>query len=284
MLIASLAIIMLGCKKYESTPLKKFTSEEKVALTEQLLNGTGFYWRGSAGEQMMIEEAKKFNPQHATVFREQGLPYLMRGMAADFYPHFQKMVQADSTEWQGYRGYYYLYLYRDYERAIADFDDVDERTPNFVDYPNTVSVDYMRAICYEKLQKPVKALEYINKHIKREKETVGENYIYVVAFIVKGQAHEKLNELNAAKEIYEKAIAIHPKNADLKYYYGKLLLKLGEKNEAAKVLAECREQFKKEEYNTRSFSEEFYQIYIQDIEEAEMRIDLLIEAESVLNI
>ena len=274
-LFGAFTLLVIGCHRYESVPMKEFTSEEKMVLAEQLLNGTGYryHYQGTVGEQMLIEEAKKYNPEHASVFREQGIPYLMRGMASKFYPYFQKMVQADSVEWQGYRGYYYLYLYRDYERALADFNDVDERTPNFVDYPQTISVDYMRAICYEKLNQPQKALEFIDKHLEKEQTTVGEGYIYAVAFICKGLAHEKLNQLDAAKNIYKRGIKIHPKNADLKYYYGKLLLKLGQKTEAAEVLAESRDQFKKEEHNTRPFSEEFYQIYLLDIEEAELSID-----------
>ena len=130
----------------------------------------------------------------------------------------------------------------------------------------------MRAICYEKSQKPIKALEFIDKHIETEKKTVGEGYIYTTAFILKGQAHEQLNQLKQAKRIYERGIELHPKNADLKYYYGKLLSKLGQHDKAVAILAEATVQFKKQEFSTRPFTEEFYQIYIQDIEEAEVAI------------
>ncbi len=270
-------ITMLGCQDYSSTPLKEFSAEEKEKLVEQLLNGAGFtfYYQGSVGEQLLIREAEKYNNQHASIYRERGIPQMTRGMAADFYSNFQKMVELDSVEWQGYRGYYYMYVYRDYERAIADLDMVDARTPNFVDYPQTISVDYMRGICYERLNCPEQALEYLDKHIANETKSVGENYIHTVAFIAKGQAHEQLNQFHEAKLIYEKAIALHPKNADLKYYYGKLLLKLRDKSGAADVLAECRDQFSKEEFNNRRYVEEFYQIYAQDIEEAEMSIDAI---------
>ena len=38
------------------------------------------------------------------------------------------------------------YFYRDYKRALKDIEEYDALTPNFVDYPQWTSVNYMRGI------------------------------------------------------------------------------------------------------------------------------------------
>ena len=274
-LLICFVITVFGCNNSTAYYKKSFSKERELQLADQFMNGMGYtyYYQGNVGEQMLIEEAKLYNDQHPEVFREQGIPYLKRGIANKFFPHYCKMAEADPEQWLGNKAYCIHYFFRDYERALADYDTLDAWTPNFVDYPFALSVDYLRAICYHKLKQPRKAIEYMDKHIAYEAKTVGKDYIYPVAFILKGLAHEDLNQLNEAKLIYEDGIKFHPKNADLKYYLGKLQTKLGNKVEAANLLMSAREQFNKGEFNSRSYVEEFYQIYIQDIEEAEMRID-----------
>jgi hypothetical protein len=66
--------------------------------------------------------------------------------------------------WQGWRGYLKLFFYRDYESAIADFNATDTLTTGFTDYPQSMSVDYLRGLAYFQLGEEEKALDYYTKY------------------------------------------------------------------------------------------------------------------------
>lgn len=264
-------LFLTTCESNPSFYKKEISKESHDELADKLLSGLGYryYYQGSVGEQALLEEAALYNPDHPEVWRERGIPYLKRGMAAKFYGPYDKCVQADAIEWQGYRGYCYLYFYRDYERALADFNALDTLTPNFVDHPQAQSVDFMRAICYLGMKDAKKSLAFIDKHIASETEKVGEDYIDAISFLTKGRAHELLNELDAAQATYELGIKVHNKNADLEYHLAKVLYKKGQKEKALALIEKAKTSFQEGYGNSRPYVEEFWQVYYADITDLE---------------
>ncbi|MEL7220836.1 MAG: hypothetical protein AAGJ93_05920, partial [Bacteroidota bacterium] len=158
-----------SCQRQEAVWYEKeFTSEEHKALSLNLLEGIGYYYQGSPASQMLLEEALAYDPNSAKIHREIGVPYLKRGIASAFPDYYGKAADLDPLGWTGWRGYLYLYFYRDYERAIADFNLTDTLTPNQVDYPQSISVDYMRGICYLMIDDYPSAIDYFDRHIAYE--------------------------------------------------------------------------------------------------------------------
>jgi len=166
-LFVATVFIFSACQQNDVLYQKEYSAKEKLALSESLLNGAGtdLYYQGTVAERMVILEGMKYNPTNAWGQRELGVPYLKRGFAHEAYKYYKKAVEADQAEWQGYMAYCWLYFYRDYETALEAIDAYDKLTPDFVDYPQATSVDYMRGICYLKLGDQDKAIHFMEKHL-----------------------------------------------------------------------------------------------------------------------
>ncbi len=262
----STLLFCFSCNSNYTFYKKEFTADEKLKNAEQLLQGLGYYYQGTPAQTKILEEIEIHNNKHPELWRERGIPYLKRGIASGYYPNYEKCIQLDAVNWQGFRGYCTLYFYRDYNRALQDFNELDVLTPNFVDYPQSTSIDYMRAICYLKLGQHEQALAMIKKHMAYEQEQVGENYVHAINFIIEGQIYEARGQMQDAQKSYEKGIRIHQKNADLKYYLARLLL---QKNQvkAQKLLKEAKADMQEGYSNSRPYVAEFFQVYLSDIDD-----------------
>jgi len=248
---------------------KEFSKEEEKELADKFITGLGNYYQGSVGEQFLLEEAAEYNDEHPEYWRERGIPYLKRGIASGYMPNYEKCVLYDSLGWQGWRGYCTLYFYRDYKRALKDFNELDVRTPNFVDHPQGTSIDYMRGICYLQMEEPQKALEYFDKHLAAQKKDIGYKYVYAVTFVLKGMSHIKLNQMEEAQKAFELGVQYNEKNADLEYQLAKILFQKEAYQESLKWIEKAKDSFNEGFYNYRPYVEEFYQVYLPDIEELE---------------
>jgi len=267
---------LIACQSEPVLFKKEFTSEEKWKLTDQMTSGLiRSYGQGSVSEVMVLEEAIKLTPHRADLYREIGIPYGKRGMPVEFHPPYSKAVELDPVEWQGYRGYMYLYFYRDYERAIADFDALDALTPNFVDYPQATSVHFMRAVAYMGLEDYDTALDYFDKHIVEELRTTTEDFIDLKTFVFQGICHYKKGEIDLARASFNRGTTNTPYSADLWYWTAKLALERRDKLAATAAIEKAAIQFKKEYFNNRPYVEEFHQIYEGDIQELKEKIAFL---------
>lgn len=260
-------IVVFSCQKHPALYKKDFTAEEKKKLAISLVDGLGNYYQGTPAQQFLLREALRHDSTNAQVWRELGVPYLKRGLAHEaMSKYYARAVELDPVGWQGWRGYLYLYFYRDYEHALADFNATDTLTPDFVDYPQSLSVDYMRGICYLQMEEFEQAVDFFDQHIAYETETTGFDYIDSKTFLYKGIAQLKMEQPEPAKSTFEQGLLIDPTNADLLFWLGKTLYQLEEADEARVKLEEARAQFLKGNHNQRPYVEEFYQTYLKEID------------------
>lgn len=251
---------------------KEFPAEDYTKIAEQLTEGGGIYYQGSVPNMFQYYEAAKYDPNSAQVSREIGVPYLKRGFPVEFHKYYAESANIDPQNWQGWRGYLYLYFYRDYERALVDFDATDVLTPDFVDYPQSLSVDYMRAICYYYLDQPKKAKAYIEKHIKLETKTVGREYIDSKSFVLLGLSQEKMNDLLEAKKSYEDALKYDADVASILFHLSEINHKLEDDEKALLYLGQAQKSLDRGIVYSRNYVNEFFKIYQEDIDELGKKI------------
>ncbi|GJM31485.1 MAG: hypothetical protein DHS20C18_04860 [Saprospiraceae bacterium] len=277
--IALLALLtMTCCNRSIDLYSRSYSTVEQQKLAQQFLAGVGtYYYQGSPQEIFLIKEGLKYNPNSASLWREFGAPTIKRGFARASYIYYGKAVDLDPLEWQGWRGYLYLYFYRDYQRALADFNATDTLTPNFIDYPQSTSVDFMRGICYLQLGEYDQALTFFEQHIEAEIGMVGEAYIDSRVFLFEGIAYFKLDKLDQAIKSFNRGLRVHEeKNADLWYWLAKSLMKKGQLSLAATALERAEEMYKRGYFHERSYVEEFYETYpamIANLQEELVRIE-----------
>lgn len=240
------------------------TKEEKV---EEAYRYGFSYYQGTPPHMNAFTYALELDPDKAETWRELSVTYLKRGIPHIWKDYYDEAVRRDSVIWQPWRGYLYLWFYRDYQKAIADFNASDTLTPNFIDAPQGHSVDYWRGIAYLGLKDYQNSLLYFDKYIETEIEESGEDWVEVTTFLYKGIAHYENNEPEKALAVLEKCIQYNSnKTADGKYYKALCLKDLGSIEDAIKVLEDAISDYKIGYYNERPYVEDIRQIYLEDLE------------------
>lgn len=257
----SLTILLVGggCQEnswYSKTPKYRYSS-----LSDRLLAGANAYYQGSPACQLTLMEGLKYDSSNASIWREMGVPYLKRGIAvkSDFY--FDMAVKHDAVSWLGYRGYNYLYFYRDFDRALDDFDKLDLLTPNFVDHPQGQNIDYMRGIAHYGAERYDSSIYYLKRYIALE----GEDWVDPNTYIYLGLDYEKNGDFNEAIKIFDLLIKHNPSSADAYFHKARILLSQGEVAKASEYIDVAHKKYSKGFYHQRSYVEVLDQIYEEDI-------------------
>lgn len=246
-------------------------SAPNKALAEEKFKEEHNYLQGSPRSMKLLEEAITLDSTYAEAIREYSVANLKRGMPHEWKPKFDNAVHHDAKTWQGYRGYLYLWFYRDYKKAIADFNALDTLTPS-MDYPQGHSIDFWRGIAYLGLKDYENSIAFWDKHITKETEDTGEDWVELEAFLYRGIAYYESGEKEKAMENFDKLIHYFKNSADAKYYKAKILFEQGEKEMALQMVENAIVDFDAGFYNNRAYVETLRQIYKQDLEELKTQI------------
>jgi len=257
-----------------------FSCEENQANAENLSIRQLAELKLKSGEQMLqgspesmrrIEEAIIIDSTYAEALRELSVAYLKRGMPHKWKAQYDNAVEHDPQTWVPWRGYLYLWFYRDYEKAIADFNASDTLTP-FLDYPQGHSVDFWRGIAYLGLKDYENSISYWNEHINKETKDTGEDWVELEAFVYRGIAHYESGDAKKALLDFDRAIHYFKQSADAKYYKAKILYEGGKSDEALILIQEGMKDFKNGFYNNRPYVETLRQIYLSDMQTLQSEI------------
>ncbi|HET8804385.1 MAG TPA: tetratricopeptide repeat protein [Aequorivita sp.] len=271
--LSILVIILAFSCSERKKDYSSLSNEERKTLSMEIFESGNYFHQGSPKSMTRIEEAIAMDPNNCDAVRELSVAYLKRGMPNKWSPQMNKSVECNAAIWQPYRGYNYLWFYRDYKKAIADFDASDTLTPNFTDAPQGHSVDYWRGIAYLGLDDYDKSISYFNTYLTQVTEQTGEDWAEPTAFLYRGIANYKKGNFDEAEKDFDKLLFYNRNNsADGKYYKALLLKEKMDCKSANKFLIEAQKDFKKSYYNNRDYVETLYQIFPQDFEK--LKLDL----------
>jgi len=250
---------------------KSDTAKNPRTLAEERFKDATFYMQGSVAFQNGIAEAVSIDPTFEPGVYELSVADLKRGLPNEWLPQYNKAVVLNPEQRIPWRGYLYLWFYRDYEKAIADFNASDTITP-YLDYPQGHSVDFWRGIAYLGAKDFDNSIAYWDKHITRETEDSGEDWVELEAFLYRGIAYYESDNKEKANENFDKVIQYFTNSADAKYYKAKLLLNEGHKKAALNMIEDAIVDFNNGYYNNRAYVETLRQIYLLDLEELKSKI------------
>ncbi|TCI92260.1 tetratricopeptide repeat protein [Tenacibaculum sp. M341] len=259
--ILCVAILLISCNNEEYVNGKT----QKRILAEKLFNEGAHLYQGSPKSMTRIQKAIDIDPTYDEAVRELSVAYLKRGIPHIWKKHIDKAVDLNPEMWMGYRGYNYLWFYRDYKKAIRDFDEVDRLTPNFIDAPQGHSVDYWRGVAYLGLKNYEKSIAYFDKEIKQETEKFSENSVEVTSFLYRGIAYYQMENYEEAKNNFNKLLKhSYNKYADGKYFLAQILKKEGKIKEAKEMLQAALQDFEEGYVNKRPYVESMHELYLED--------------------
>ncbi len=240
-------------------------SSEKRLLAKKRYKKAIQFRQGSTPFQNGIAEAVNIDPTYEQAVYELSVAHLKRGMPHKWKPQYDKALKLDSVNRIPWRGYLYLWFYRDYKKAIADFDASDVLTPNFIDAPQGLSVDCWRGIAYLGLKDYKKAVFYFDKYIKKETKNFSETSVDVTAFLYQGIAYLELKDYSNAQTCFDLLLKnSYGFSADGKYYNALILSKQGNIKEAKKMIDAALKDFNDGYYNKRPYIEALRQLYLGD--------------------
>ena len=257
-------VFILCCSCTEKT--QKLVSKEDKERSQTIYIEGEALTQGSIESMLRLEKAIEIDPENCDAIRELSVAYLKRGMPHKWKPQFDKAVECNPKIWQPFRGYLYLSFYRDYKKAIADFDASDTLTPNFIDAPQGQSVDYWRGMAYLGLKDYKNALDYFNTYITIETKEWGEDMVEVTAFLYRGIVSLETQNHEVALKDFDKVLLYNRGySADAKYYKA-LILKDSNPIEAKQLIESSIIDFNNGYYNQRDYVEILRQIYREDLE------------------
>lgn len=234
-----------------------------IESSQEKLEASWHYYQGSVANMNLLEEAVYQNPNNYEAWRELSIPYLKRGYPTLWYAHYAKAIEVGATTWIGARGCDYLYFYRDYKRALVDFNALDTITPDFTDYPQATSDLYLRGLCYYGLQDYGQALQFFERHIEEQSNSAGGfKFIDPHVFLYKGLAHLKLNALKKARKAFETGLSIFDQSSDLQFHLARVFFLQGKHAEACTHFDLAYTCFKigyKNQHNYVEVQEELYE-------------------------
>ncbi|MEO9480821.1 MAG: tetratricopeptide repeat protein [Maribacter dokdonensis] len=257
-------LLFISCGKSDN-------AKEPRTLAEERFKDATFYMQGTVAFQNGIAEAVSIDPTFEPGVYELSVADLKRGLPNEWLPQYNKAVVLNPEQRIPWRGYLYLWFYRDYEKAIADFNASDTITP-YLDYPQGHSVDYWRGIAYLGAKDYDNSVAYWDKHITKETEDSGEDWVELEAFLYRGIAYYESDNKEKANENFDKVIQYFTNSADAKYYKAKLLLNEGHKKAALNMIEDAIVDFNNGYYNNRAYVETLRQIYLLDLEELKSKI------------
>ena len=253
----SLPLFFVACTQ----PQVKQNAERSLAF----LDSAGHNYQGNVKNMTYLMKAIENDSTHAEAYRELSIPYLKRGYPHLWFPLMNKAVELDPS-WTGSRGYNYLFFYRDYKRALADFRATDSLTPGFTDFPQAMSVRYLKGLCFLGMEQYDSALFHFQEYIDEDVQKFGLEWVDQVVFIYRAIIYNHLKEYDKALQETRLGLFIFDQSADLHYYKAIAHQNMGQLDSARIHSAKALEYFDIGYYHSRPYVEVQEQIYRSDIE------------------
>lgn len=271
----NLGVVLLmfcSCDRLSNERYNHLSIDERRALSAEYTQLAKRLEIGSPDNMEILEKAIRINPKNDLAWRELSLPYLYSGMYEEWSGYIEKAIELNPEAWQAWRGFDRLFYFRDYAGALFDLDASDTLTRNQVDYPQNISVDYLRGLCYFGLNDHVKSIEYFERYIEDEGEKVGEAYIDESVFLYLGLIYERTGNYGKAFEMFERGLKFEDSYADFNFHMARLFCYEDKLEEALQQFEIARKKYEDNNRHRAYRYEAIMQLYASDLDNLEEQL------------
>tara|TARA_R110002072_G_scaffold152494_12_gene302212 strand:+ start:4641 stop:5492 length:852 start_codon:yes stop_codon:yes gene_type:complete len=264
----SLGLLFFSCNWNDISPNERavFSLEERDSLIKIKYKEFFKTHQGTPKAMTLLDEILELDSTNAEAWRERSIPYLKRGYPHEWFKNYEYAIVYDAKEWIGWRGYNFLFFYKDFRRAISDFNATDTLTKDFIDFPQAMSVDFLRGIAYYGLESYDTALFYLQRYIDAElKGSGGLAFIDQNAFLYKGRVHQKLNNHDSAIQAFDTGLKIFDQSCDLHFFKSQSLLEMENISKAKSEALLAKKCFDLGYVHRRPYIEVIDQLYDYDV-------------------
>ncbi len=248
------------------------TPPQDDELSMVYLDSAQHNYQGSVKNMTYLMKSVAHDSTNAEAYRELSIPYLKRGYPHLWFPLIAKTIREDPS-WCGYRGCNYLFFYRDYERALADFRATDTLTPGFTDFPQAMSVKYLKGLCFLGLEQYDSALFHFQSYIDEDSLKYGLEWVDQRVFLYRAVVQNRLKNYTTALRETRKGLSIFNQSADLNYHKAIAHMHLNQIDSARLCTDLAMKYFDMGYFHSQAYTEVQEQIYRSDIEELRLALN-----------
>jgi tetratricopeptide (TPR) repeat protein len=170
-------------------------------------------------------------PNISGAYQGRALHFMATRNFEKLFENIDKAVTLDTIRWLPYRGYLHCILAKNYEKAIADFDEAEKRMPNAFTMDHSFS--FYKAIASMEMGKFDQAENYFLKDIQTQKRGQGQNDIHYNSLLYFGIMYYLSNELDKAQARLSECLQLYEQHPTANYYMGLIMKATGNKQQAA---------------------------------------------------
>jgi tetratricopeptide (TPR) repeat protein len=224
--------------------------------------------QGSRQSQLYFDSAISYCPTFAEPYREKSVPFLKRGLYAEWKRLIDKAVELQPLRYIGIRGWCLFKFLRDYKNAMADLILLDSLSKGDMGMTGDgyFALRSLLALCKRETGDIKGALAEFDKQIGEGEKT---NSVKLYDYLLRGVTRLKNGDYAGAMSDLEKQKAKYPLLADTYYYIGKTFQAQGNYKLANENFIKSRELFTKSGYHQSDpYTSPPDAIYLADIDEA----------------
>lgn len=213
------------------------------------------------------QTAIEYDQENSDAWMERSVSFNKAGDFKKGFEYLDKAVELNPSSHLGYRGWIRLRKMRDYDKALIDFNQLDDLTPNVADAPWGEDIDFLRGECYFGKKDYRKAIEFFNRNIKNQKE----DWADINSFVYLGLCEYQLGNYEKAISEFQRALNQSASTPESYFGMAKAYQKLGQFEKANENILKAEENFgsKRDDY----YNEFLNEIYLSEILEFKQQLN-----------
>ena len=169
-------------------------------------------------------------PNVAYAYQQKAVPLIKDGKYAEAFLLENKAAELDPLAWLAYRGFLKCIFTKDYEGALADFQQAARLKPGSREMDHTYP--FFEGLCNLELGNYAQAEANFKEDIRQQKGPDGQQEVHFNTLFYVGVLYLKMQQYAQAKSYFEQCLARYPQHPEANYYLG-LLYQAQHKNALA---------------------------------------------------
>ncbi|MFD2551716.1 hypothetical protein ACFSQP_07805 [Bizionia sediminis] len=250
----SLLLCLFSCK----------TDQDKAK--EAYNFGMHYFEEGSVGRVNALIRALECDTSFTPAAFELANTYLKRGLLQQWRSYINQAVMSDSVQYLPFRGYAYLWYFKDYKKALSDFNSLKNSDVKLTKLPEAVNLNYWRGIAYLGAENYRQSVASFSAFLQTTNTQSTAKQNIATAYLYRGIALYKMKAYKKARNNFSKLLEYSTFNQADAFYYLALIAKQERAiHVARKHINSALVAYKAGHYNKRPDVETLHQIYLEDL-------------------
>ncbi|MFZ6009043.1 MAG: tetratricopeptide repeat protein [Bacteroidota bacterium] len=217
----------------------KLTQDE--IIDKYLKNGAWHHDLFLQEWQAEIDKGLAADSTIAYLWQQKAMPLFKQRKYSPGMKYLDKAVVYAPERWQDYRAFIKCIFMKDYHAAILDFQSCIKRIGN--SYVMDHSYHFYIALCYLQLNEFAKAEKLLADDIVAVRKVKGDGWVHHLDQFYLGIAKFEQKKYDEAIVEFDKALKLYPKFSDVKFYKATAFFRMGNREEAIKLVREAKTDF-----------------------------------------